>query len=78
MAKICLLTSLVRLNRVERALILADRLEKVPPLSRCNTSHYTNLTHFLTWCLCSKETAKLYEVVLTATLDYEAGKEAMF
>lgn len=55
MAKICLLTSLVRLNRIERALILADRLEKVPPLGRCNTSHYTNPTHFLTWCLAVKK-----------------------
>lgn len=78
MAKISPLTSLVRLNRIERALILAGRLENVPPLGRCNTSHYTKPTHFLIWCLCSKETAKLYEVALSATLDYEAGKEAMF
>lgn len=78
MVKISLLTSLVCLNRIERALILADRLEKVPPLGRCNTSHNTNPTHFLMWCLCSKETAELYEVALTATLDYEEGEEAMF
>lgn len=62
MAIISLLTSLVHLNRIERALIFADEFDKVPPLGRCNTSHYTDPTHFLIWCLCSKQTAQLYEV----------------
>lgn len=78
MAKISLLTSLVHLNRIESTLILADRLEKVPSLGRCNTSNYTKPSYSLIWRLCSKEIAKLYEVALTATLDCEAGKEAMF
>ena len=78
MVIISLLTSLVPLNGIERTLILAGELKKVPPLCICNTSHYTDPTHFLVWCLCSKQTAQPHEVALTATVDYEAGKEGMF